>query len=341
MKLIFAILVGALFASGGLEAASARSNDQCDQFKGRDRSRCLMKERNNRRNDNTQTEADTRQIETAAVPRPNPPRGTIPGTSSSPGAAVDGNRVTISWSSVAGATEYDFGIRDMTTNDFLVDTKTGATSYTARIEKGRIYRWNVRACNSAGCSAFTPSLYFQTASENVGGRATPTGIGQISLPAKFPVYNQHDIGNTRLYASSEWAGGEDPAGGPRSNYTCLAAVYAMIEHARGNSRFRVGPDSWNDQIGALGINGIGGTEPIGETERLLAQFRRGNPVILWGPLQNNSFGHFVLAIGTDSEGQIIVLDPSGGKRVTVNPITWEVSGGSVLGRVQKYRTVQF
>ena len=343
MKCKFILAVGVLIASGATNMLSARSNDKCDNLTGRDRSRCLMKERQNREDDNSDSRSSTRSPNSSslAITRPGVPRSASPGSSSSPGAVVTGSRVTILWSSVSGATEYDFGIRDMTSNQLVADTQTGATSYTARIEKGRVYRWNVRACNSTGCSAFTVPLYFQSESSALAGEMTQSSTGSISLPASFPLYNQHDASNSMLYVSSDWASGADPAGGPRTSYTCLAAVYAMIEHARGNSRFKIGPETWSDQIGAIGISGIGVSTTISTAEDLLTQFRRGNPVILWGPLPRNSFGHFVLAIGTNSAGQIIVLDPSGGKRVTVNPETLRVTGGSVLSRVEKFRTVRF
>jgi hypothetical protein len=99
-----------------------------------------------------------------------------------PGVIVSGNRVTISWSAVSGATEFDFGIRDTTTNQFIVDTQTSGRSYTVPIERGKTYRWNVRACNAAGCSAFTSPLFFQTegaANQVVGQR----GITQIERRA--------------------------------------------------------------------------------------------------------------------------------------------------------------
>jgi hypothetical protein len=66
------------------------------------------------------------------------------------------------WNSASGATSYSFGVRDMISNQLVVDTTTGSTSFTAGLSPGRRYRWNVAACNSAGCSSFTTPLYFQT-----------------------------------------------------------------------------------------------------------------------------------------------------------------------------------
>jgi len=70
--------------------------------------------------------------------------------------------VTMSWSASSGATSYSFGVRDMISNQLVVDTTTSGTSYTASLSAGRRYRWNVAACNSVGCSSYTTPLYFQT-----------------------------------------------------------------------------------------------------------------------------------------------------------------------------------
>lgn len=88
------------------------------------------------------------------------PGGLSPGYSASPGQRMRGTTIRISWDSVRGADYYDYGIRDMTTNKLVVDRQSDRTSYTTRLESGHTYRWNVRACNSAGCSSFTNVRYF-------------------------------------------------------------------------------------------------------------------------------------------------------------------------------------
>ena len=50
----------------------------------------------------------------------------------------------------------------MSTNVLVVDANTSSTSYSVALNPGRPYRWNVNACNSAGCSGFTAVRYFQT-----------------------------------------------------------------------------------------------------------------------------------------------------------------------------------
>ncbi len=44
----------------------------------------------------------------------------------------------------------------------VVSTTVSGTSYSASLDAGKQYRWNVAACNSAGCSSYTTVLYFQT-----------------------------------------------------------------------------------------------------------------------------------------------------------------------------------
>jgi len=97
-----------------------------------------------------------------ATPIPATPTGTSPGSTSSPGPTQSSSTVTLSWGGVSGVTYYGLGVRDMTTNALVVDASPTGTSYTASLTAGRQYRWNVAACNSAGCSGYTTPLYFRT-----------------------------------------------------------------------------------------------------------------------------------------------------------------------------------
>lgn len=108
---------------------------------------------------------------------PSIPTANSPGTTSSPGTTISGNTATLSWSAVSGATYYNFGIRDMTTNLLVVDTISASTSFSATLSSGKQYRWNVAACNSAGCSSYTTHLYFQTPSSNA---ITAPSISSVS-----------------------------------------------------------------------------------------------------------------------------------------------------------------
>lgn len=337
---------GAVWSVG--EAPPAHAQSACDKLTGRDKSRCLMDQRRAKRTPAAPTPRETPAPRATPKPAPKPtptpsptpspalakpatPRGLSPGSAAAPGAVITGRQVTISWSPVSGATEYDFGIRDTITNQFLVDTQTTQTSYTATVERGRTYRWNVRACNAAGCSAFTAPLHFQT-------EGAPS-VGAITLPVSFPLYNQR-VASTAIYESAEWANALDEGSTTKTHadVACLAVVYAMIEHARGNRRYRVGPSNWTS-IGITRIAGVGDQTKGLTADLVLGQLRKGNPVILWGPL--GDIGHYVLAVGTDAKGQIIVHDPWGGVRATVNPQTWRVSGSTAITSVSEYRTVSF
>jgi hypothetical protein len=95
--------------------------------------------------------------------------------------------VTLSWSASPGATSYGVAVRDVVTNTLVVDTTTTSTSYTAtNLEAGKTYRWNVAALSSAGSSAYTVPLYFQTPSAGLtvtvtapnGGETWTRGIPQ-------------------------------------------------------------------------------------------------------------------------------------------------------------------
>jgi uncharacterized protein (TIGR03437 family) len=98
-----------------------------------------------------------------AVTIPATPTNPTPGSTSSPGPTTSGSSVTMSWSASSGATSYGLGVRDVASGSLVVDTNvTSGTSYTASLSAGKQYRWNVNACNSAGCSSYTTVLYFQT-----------------------------------------------------------------------------------------------------------------------------------------------------------------------------------
>ena len=90
------------------------------------------------------------------------PGNPSPGTTTSPGPTLSSSTVTLSWSASSGATTYGVGVRDLSTNLLVVDANTTNTSFTANLSPGRPYRWNVNACNSAGCSSFTTLRFFQT-----------------------------------------------------------------------------------------------------------------------------------------------------------------------------------
>jgi murein DD-endopeptidase MepM/ murein hydrolase activator NlpD len=95
---------------------------------------------------------------TASIP--STPRNTLPGRSSEPGTQLSGSSVTISWSTVRGATEYDLSVRDMTDKKSLPIDRQTRTFHIVRVKPGHTYRWSVKACNAAGCSEASERLYF-------------------------------------------------------------------------------------------------------------------------------------------------------------------------------------
>lgn len=198
-------------------------------------------------------------------------------------------------------------------------------------------------------------LHFQrtvsvgTVSSAVATRSTaPTTPQPImaQTPNPFPLFNQLDARDARLYASQAWAEtNELEESSPRVNWTCLATVYAMIEHARGNTSYRIGPSTYQDfGGGAQPITGVGGSssniDPP-EFDAIHAQITAGNPVILRGNSARLGVGHYMLAVGIDSNNRIITLDPYGGREVRVSPDDWTVSGSDAGAmKIISYRTVK-
>lgn len=98
--------------------------------------------------------------DTAASRVPDIPAAPVPGSVESPGVLLDGAAVTLQWAAMAGASNYRLSVRDMMNRELVVDTAISDTRYTIALASGGEYRWNVAACNSAGCSAYTKPLYF-------------------------------------------------------------------------------------------------------------------------------------------------------------------------------------
>ncbi|MBF0108779.1 MAG: DUF1566 domain-containing protein [Magnetococcales bacterium] len=84
------------------------------------------------------------------------------GSITGPGTMMSSTSVSLSWSTMSRATRYELGVRDVTTNNLVVDTSIVGTSYTANLDPEKQYKWNVAACNSSGCSKYTTPIYFQT-----------------------------------------------------------------------------------------------------------------------------------------------------------------------------------
>jgi len=119
-----------------------------------------------------------------AYAAPATPTSPSPGSTSSPGPTLSSSTIGLSWGTVSGATYYSLGVRDMNTDVLVVSTTTTSASYTASLTADSQYRWNVAACNSTGCSAYTQRLYFQTPPDAVPIPAIPTNPspGTVSSP---------------------------------------------------------------------------------------------------------------------------------------------------------------
>ncbi len=71
--------------------------------------------------------------------------------------------MALSWSSSSGAAYYGLEVFDVTSGVPVVNFNIASgTSYAASLTAGKQYRWGVDACNSTGCSDYSPMLYFQT-----------------------------------------------------------------------------------------------------------------------------------------------------------------------------------
>lgn len=125
----------------------------------------------------------------AASAAPATPIGLTPGSTTSPGPTLSGPQVLLTFVS-AGATYYDVGVRDLTTNTLVVDSTTTATSMWVDVAAGRSYRWNVSACDSTGCSAFTTPLYFQVRSVTP---SIPTGLSPGSTLTPGPLLSSTTV----------------------------------------------------------------------------------------------------------------------------------------------------
>ena len=143
----------------------------------------------------------------AAVPAK--PTGTSPGTAASPGPIQASASVTLSWGAVSGATKYGLGVVDVATGALVVNTDlSGKTTYTAGLQSGKSYRWNVNACNASACSTYTSLLYFQTPAPAKAlssvAVSCPTTVnegttGSCSATAKFS-----DNSTTSVTSSASW-----------------------------------------------------------------------------------------------------------------------------------------
>ncbi len=123
---------------------------------------------------------------------PPTPAGPSPGSTASPGPTLADSNVTLNWGASPGATNYGLGVRDIASGVLVVDTYIAGTSYTATLTAGRQYRWNVSACNAAGCSSYTTVLYFQ-APTTVTVPVTPTNPSPGATSSPGPTLSSSTV----------------------------------------------------------------------------------------------------------------------------------------------------
>lgn len=87
-----------------------------------------------------------------------------PGTADSPGPVLTNSNVTFTWSAVDGVTGYHINVYDKTKNAAAISADVGAstTSYTATLNPGDQYVWNVRDVVNGTTGAVSNYLNFQT-----------------------------------------------------------------------------------------------------------------------------------------------------------------------------------
>jgi len=123
------------------------------------------------------------QVMTVGVPAP-----LNPGSQTRPGPITDSTVVTLRWQPVPGASHYDLGVRDVISGELAEDRRVGETSYTAALQPGRQYRWNVASCTAAGCSTdFSTPLYFMTPAPPPLATAPPPAVIPPAPPPFVPL----------------------------------------------------------------------------------------------------------------------------------------------------------
>jgi hypothetical protein len=113
---------------------------------------------------------------------------------------VTTSEVRLSWNRVSGASNYQLTIEQRSGSRYrqVAEADTASRAVTLRFQSDSgDYRWNVRACNSSGCSAYASATFTHgssstdtntgstnTGSTNTGSTNTgSTSSGTLSVPA--------------------------------------------------------------------------------------------------------------------------------------------------------------
>lgn len=167
------------------------------------------------------------------------------------------------------------------------------------------------------------------------GKKLPPGDILIKYPDDY--LNQNDYPDVKM---------NNGTGETVKEVGCLATVIAMIARANGQDVTPVDVDNWIDAHGGYANNGS--YMPAGAAEGFLndklgkqgamsdidpanikENIESGAPVVIHLK-SNTSDGHFVLAVGVDSDGNYICADPFTGENRTV-------SAGEVQGKPRVYK----
>jgi RHS repeat-associated protein len=177
------------------------------------------------------------------------PTNTSPGTTTSPGPVLSSSIVTLSWNASAGATTYGVAVRDLVTNLLVVDSSTTNTAVPVALSPNKPYRWNVNACNSAGCSNFTTVLHFQTpaAAPPVISSVLPNSIPPSSLNQLITINGSNFLNGASLIF--------DPPSGP--NIASTASKLTIVSSSQINYQVNNGNDIGTWQVRVINPDGQG------------------------------------------------------------------------------------
>ena len=140
--------------------------------------------------------------EQSAVTVPSAPTLNSPGSSSSPGTTISTLTPTMSWNAASGATNYGVYIYDVTTSTLVYNIDYVGNTLSLALPSGYLvaghsYRWNMRASNDAGFSAFSALLYFQAAVQtNIGFYMSFPLAGQTPLTASINSVFDHSMSSS-------------------------------------------------------------------------------------------------------------------------------------------------
>lgn len=95
---------------------------------------------------------------------PATPTGVAPGNTTAMGVLV-GSTKLFSWAGSAGATDFEVVFFDVAANSVYSTVRVSSTSFllgaVSLVGGQHVYGWKVAACNSTGCSPYTPELRFR------------------------------------------------------------------------------------------------------------------------------------------------------------------------------------